>query len=286
MGCGSLVCGRCGAASSAEFADFAQGGLVDDFDATSVNGKDFLVHEGREGADGVAGGHVREVGDVFARHVDLDGGVVVLVSIVLAQDDERFGQAAAYVFLCEVDDACVGATEVVREFFDEEPGEFDVVADEVFDEAHGYGAEGGGFEGAGRRHVLFVGEAGAVAEILDGAEESQNLLAAADAVFVHLHFALEQAPQVLGFFALGVDDLVLLEVVYLKIVHNASSLFVVKNGPDSGQILIYDFFDSGFKHRLSALVQKFWNLNGESQGLFWDGLDTPYVVQHANITLF
>ena len=43
-----------------EAADVAQRGLVNDADATTVNGDNTFLSKGRESADGVGGGHIRQ----------------------------------------------------------------------------------------------------------------------------------------------------------------------------------------------------------------------------------
>ena len=64
--------------SLSELADVAQLLLVDDFDAPSVHGDDALLCECREGADGITGGHVRQVGEIFACEVNLQRLAILL----------------------------------------------------------------------------------------------------------------------------------------------------------------------------------------------------------------
>ena len=66
-----------------EFADFAQSLFVDNLDAAAVDRDDFFVGETRQGTDGIRGGHVREVGQVFTGHVDVEGEPVFLDTVVL-----------------------------------------------------------------------------------------------------------------------------------------------------------------------------------------------------------
>ena len=104
-----------------EFRDFAQLGLVDDFDAAAVDEQYLLGHKCRQGTDGVRGGHVRQVCQVLACHIYFEGAVVVFVTIIVEQHYQGLGQAPAYMLLGQVDYACVRAAQVVRQLVDKEP---------------------------------------------------------------------------------------------------------------------------------------------------------------------
>ena len=95
--------------SLSELADVAQLLLVDDFDAPSVHGDDALLCECREGADGITGGHVRQVGEIFACEVNLQRLAILLKPVVVKQCDERLGESASDVFLSKGDDFAVAA---------------------------------------------------------------------------------------------------------------------------------------------------------------------------------
>lgn len=113
MGIINLV-GRYQEGGSAEFGDFAELGLVDDFDFSAVDDDQFFGHEGCEGADGVGGGHVGEVGQVLAAHVDFQSRVVVFQTIVFNQQQECIGEASADMLLGEVDNLGVGTAQISR----------------------------------------------------------------------------------------------------------------------------------------------------------------------------
>ena len=71
----------------------------------SIDGNELFVGEGRECAYGVAGGHVRQVGQVLATQVDGQGASVLLHAVALFQEEQRLGQASADMLLREVDGA-------------------------------------------------------------------------------------------------------------------------------------------------------------------------------------
>ena len=105
-----------------DFADFLQALFFDDFNFATINSNEFFGCKLREGTDGIASGHVREVGKVFARKVDTQGRTIFFDAIALFQEKKRFGQAAADMLLCQVDGTCIGHAKVVRQLLDEEHG--------------------------------------------------------------------------------------------------------------------------------------------------------------------
>lgn len=133
---------------------------------------------------------------------------------------------------------------------DEEPCELDVFVDELFDEFEGYGSECRGLESECARHVWLVGEIGTVAEVLHRSDETYDLHAAADAFLGFLHLAFEQTPEVFRFFAFGVDELVFLESVYMKILGHGAALVGRKYRPYFGHVFIDHFPKGVFYHRV------------------------------------
>ena len=113
----------------AEFADFAQGGFVGDLNLAAVDHNHFFVDKCGQRADGVGGGHVGEVGQIFTRHVDAQCHSIGLKSIVVDHHHQRLGKSTADVLLSEVDRSGVGAAEIARKLMDEEPSYIAVAVD-------------------------------------------------------------------------------------------------------------------------------------------------------------
>ena len=114
-----------------ELADFAEHGLVYNFDSTSVDNDYFFGDKGRKCADGIRGRHVGEAGEILARHIDFQRSIVVLIAVVVAEHYQSFSQTSADVFLCECYYACVCAAKIARKFLDEEQGNVVVFLNEL-----------------------------------------------------------------------------------------------------------------------------------------------------------
>lgn len=102
-----------------KFAYLAQFRLIDDLDAAAVDSDDFLLGKCRQGAYGIACCHVRQVGQVFSSHVNLERLAVVFIAVVVDEHRECLGKTAAYVLLGEVHYTCVGAAQVLRQLMNE-----------------------------------------------------------------------------------------------------------------------------------------------------------------------
>ena len=96
----------------------------------------------------------------------------------------------------------------------------------------------------------FVGKSRTITEVLYRTEKAQYLLTPADAVFIHLHLAFKQAPQMLGAIALGIYYLVFFQMMYLEIVHNKSPLIVVEERPYRREVVVDNSFDCRLYHRM------------------------------------
>ena len=71
---------------------------------------------------------------------------------------------------------------------------------------------------------------------------------ASDTFLRLLNLAFEQTPKILGFVAFGIDELVFLERLNVKIVNNQALLVTIENGLYFGHILIDYLFDGCFNH--------------------------------------
>ena len=58
---------------------------IEHLDATAIDREDALVGKAGQGADGIAGGHVGEVGEVFSAKVDAQRVAVFLKSVGVFQ---------------------------------------------------------------------------------------------------------------------------------------------------------------------------------------------------------
>ena len=92
------------------------------------------------------------------------------------------------MFLGEVHRAFIGDTQVFGQLLDEEHGQAVVLRDEGGDDTHGNLADDRRFECGSGRDIVFAGEIGAVAEVFDGLDHTDDLAAAAYAVFINLDF--------------------------------------------------------------------------------------------------
>lgn len=99
---------------SAEFTYLAELVFVRNPDAASVDGDEMFVDEGRECAYCIRGGHVRQVGQVFAAHIYFKGHPILLISIVVAEHHQGLSQTSADVFLGKIDYASIGSAEIPR----------------------------------------------------------------------------------------------------------------------------------------------------------------------------
>ena len=77
--------------TSAVLADFAQLSFVDYLDASSVHDDQTFRHERGKRSDGVAGGHIRQIRQIFARHIYAQRSSIVLISVILEKSNEGFG---------------------------------------------------------------------------------------------------------------------------------------------------------------------------------------------------
>ena len=82
-----------------------------------------------------------------------------------------------------------------------------------------------------------MGKPRAIAEVLDGAVQAQDLLLAADSVLEALDLALDEDPQELRLVLLGVDDLALAIGVYDEVFSDEMILLDGQHGPNCRQIL-------------------------------------------------
>ena len=65
-----------------------------------------------ERADGIGGGHVREIGHVFPRETNFQGHVIILEPVRVFQHEQGFCQTSANMFLRERDRPAVRESEV------------------------------------------------------------------------------------------------------------------------------------------------------------------------------
>ena len=91
----------------------SQSVLVHNLDAAAIDGDDAFLDKCREGAYGIGCGHVRQVCNIFASHIDFEGCTIVLKAIVVDEQDERFGKSAANSLLGERDDLAVRAAQIL-----------------------------------------------------------------------------------------------------------------------------------------------------------------------------
>ena len=72
--------------TSSDFADSQQFLILDNLDFSAISGNEFLRGKGRKRADGIARGHVRKTGKVFAAQVDAERTTILFHTITVHQE--------------------------------------------------------------------------------------------------------------------------------------------------------------------------------------------------------
>ena len=80
---------------------------MENLDLPSIDGNQVLAGKGGKGADGITGGHVREVRQVLTTQGNIQRTMVICQSIMVFQDHQSLCQTPADMFLRKVDGAVV-----------------------------------------------------------------------------------------------------------------------------------------------------------------------------------
>ena len=59
-----------------------------------------------------------------------------------------------------------------------------------------------------------------------------------------------------GIIALGIDYLVFLEMLYVEVVDDKTTLVSIEHRPYIGHVIVYDFFESSFNHYITVALVK------------------------------
>ena len=171
-------------------ADLPQAILVDQLDLTTIERDDPLGDEGRQRPDRVGCRHVRQVRQILTCQINTQGRAILLEAIAVLQEQQRLRQAAADVFLRQVDRPLIGDTQVDGQLTDKEHRQVRITLDQVAYDRHRDHTNGRRLESGRVCQVILLGETRPITEILDRLDHPDDLATAAHAILEYFHLAL------------------------------------------------------------------------------------------------
>ena len=135
--------------------------------------------------------------------------MVLLQSVAVAKENERFSQASTDVLGGEGNSALVRYAKVDGELTDEIHRKLYVLHHEAIDKLHGNSADDRTFESGSTSDIVLIGKISTIAEVFHGLHHTNDLHFVAHAFLVDFHLSLHEAKKMLGEIAFHIDVLIL-----------------------------------------------------------------------------
>ena len=114
--------------------------------------------------------------------------MVFFYTVCFFQEQQRFSQTSANVFLGKVDCPFVRNAQIFRQLFDEEHGQLGIVEYEFDNDRHRNQTDGARLECSRGSYEIFFGKIRPIGEILLVLDDADNLASPAYSVFVYFYY--------------------------------------------------------------------------------------------------